>query len=168
MKKTFLLLALLCVCSVIFSQETEEVGQVTKDEKQTKVNEIKVNFILWLPFEISYEQLLKNNVGLGVSAGLTFFQTIDPGEVMYYIMPYGRYYYKFIFVEANTILGRQYLDHYDPVTVYGLGLAVGPKFSLGKNWTIEVSLGGGPLFGYSYDKKVEYYFRAGISFGKRF
>jgi len=186
MKKIFLLLTLLCICFVTFSQETEEIKQATKDVKQTKVNEIKFSFQLPLfiiPTEISYERLLKNNIGLGVSAGMTFEQTVDPGEVMFFIMPYGRYYYKSIFIEANTILGYQYQDSSDPITVYGIGLAAGLKFSLGKNWFTEIFLGGGPLYGQSdcnlyidprgYDNvnctpKVNYYYRIGFSFGKRF
>jgi len=55
-------------------------------------------------------------------------------------------------------------------TVYGMGLAPGAKFSLGKNWFGEISLGAGLLFGNSYSEgeKTAMYYRFGISFGKQF
>jgi len=67
-------------------------------------------------------------------------------------MPYGRYYYKSIFIEANTILGNQDQDHSDPITVYGIGL-------------YEPTSGVDIM---SCTKKVEYYYRIGFSFGKQF
>jgi len=176
MKKAFLLLALIYVCSVVYSQETEETEEIkkTKEVRQTRVNEIKVGFqlpVFMLP-EISYERLIKNNFGLGLSAGLFLWQNIDFGESAVYIMPYGRYYYfKPFLIEANTVIANVRSNSngtWD--TVYGMGLAPGAKFSLGKNWIGEITLGAGFLFGNSYSEgeKTAMYYRLGISFGKKF
>jgi len=86
-------------------------------------------------------------------------------------MPYGRYYFfKPFFIEANTVLANVMSNsngNWD--TVYGMGLAPGAKFSLKNNWTGEISLGGGFLFGYSYSLgNPAMYFICRISFGKRF
>ena len=177
MRKAFLLLALCYVCSVVFSQETEEteeLKQKTKEVRQTRVNEIKIGSqlpVFILP-EISYERLMKNNFGLGLSTGLWLWQNIDLGEAADYIMPYGRYYFfKPFFFEANTVLANVRSNSngtWD--TVYGMGLAPGAKFSLGKYWIGEISLGSGFLFGNSYSEggKTAMYYRFGISFGKQF
>jgi len=101
MRKAFLLLALCYVCSVVFSQETEEteeLKQKTKEVRQTRVNEIKIGSqlpVFILP-EISYERLMKNNFGLGLSTGLWLWQNIDLGEAAVYIMPYGRYCFSIV------------------------------------------------------------------------
>ena len=45
MKKALLFLALFNVCSVVFSQETEEtteIKQKTKEERRTRVNELRI------------------------------------------------------------------------------------------------------------------------------
>jgi hypothetical protein len=177
MKKAFLLIVLFYVSLVMFSQETEEteaIRQETKEVKQTRGNEIKVRFqfpIFILP-EISYERLIKNNFGLGFSTGLWLWQNIDFGEAAVYIMPYGRYYlFKPFFIEANTVLANVRSNSngtWD--TVYGMGLAPGAKFSFGKNWIGEISLGAGFLFGNSYSEsgKTAMYYRLGISIGKQF
>ena len=176
MKKALLLLALLNVCSVVFSQETEETTetkQETKEERRTRVNELRIGIPIPLFFapEFSYERTLKNNFGLGVSAGPWLLQTVDQGEAAVYIMPYGRYYYyKPLFIEANTVLASVAPDfgrNWD--TVYGIGLAPGAKFSLKHHWTGETSLGAGFLFGSSYaSENPAMYFLFRISFGIRF
>ena len=177
MKKTFILLVLFYVCSVVVSQETEEITEIkreTKEVRQTKVNELKVGFqlpIFILP-EISYERLIKNNFGLGFSTGLWLWQNIDMGEAAVHIMPYGRYYYyKPFFIEVNTVLANIRSNSngtWD--TVYGMGLAPGAKFFLGNNWLGEISLGAGFLFGNSYSEgdKTAVYYVCRISFGKQF
>jgi len=177
MKKAFLLLVLFHVCSVAFSQETEEtkeIKQKTKEVRPTRVNEIKVGFqlpVFILP-EISYERLIKNNFGLGCSAGLWLWQNIDFGEAAVFVMPYGRYYFfKPFFIGANTVIANIRSNSngtWD--TVYGMGLTPGAKFFLGNNWIGEISLGAGFLFGNSHSEreKTAMYYRLGISFGKQF
>ena len=175
MKKVLLFLALFNVCSVVFSQETEEtteIKQETKEVRRTRVNELRIgaNLPLFFAPEFSYERIIKNNFGLGVSAGPWLLQTVDPGEAAVYIMPYGRYYYKPLFIEANTVLASVAPDsgrNWD--TVYGMGLAPGAKFSLKHNLTVETSLGAGFLFGYSYSSgNPAMYCLFRISFGIQF
>ena len=176
MKKALLFLALFNVCSVVFSQETEETTekkQETKEVRRTRINELRIgaNLPLFFVPEISYERTIKNNFGLGVSTGPWLLQTVDTGEAAVYIMPYGRYYFfKPLFIEANTVLVNIMSNSsgsWD--TVYGMGLAPGAKFSLKHNWTGEFSLDAGFLFGYSYSSgNPAMYFLFRISFGIQF
>ena len=176
MKKALLLLALLNVCFVVFSQETEEteeIKQETKQVKRTTQNEIRFGIHLPLFFvpEFSYERTMKKNFGLGVSAGPWLLQTVDAGEAAVYIKPYGRYYFfKPFFIEANTVLANVMHDSLSSWDiVYGMGLAPGAKFFLRNNWTVEIDLGAGFLFGYSYSLgDPAMYFFCTISFGKQF
>ena len=174
MKKAILLFALFNVCCVVFSQETEgttEIKQETKEVRRTRLNEIRIgaNIPLFFLPEISYERTIKHNFGLGISTGPWLLQTVDVGEAAVYVMPYGRsYFFKPFFIEANTVLAN-IPDYSSWDAFYGIGLAPGAKFSLKNNWTGEISLGAGFLFGDSYSfGNPAMYFLCRISFGIRF
>ena len=178
--KKFITLALIGFFSFAFTQTTEEVARSTAPLQQMGDNEFKVNILytaLGIP-EITYERLLNDNSGVGISAGFS----IEKKEEMAYrygITPYYRMYFGYrkasgFFIEANGIvLGHSYEDYNgtetslnsEVRTQFGLGAAVGGKF-LSRNGLIGELHGGlGRVFG---DNSLGAYPRFGISLGKRF
>ena len=161
-----------------FAQTSEEVVQNSAPLQQMGNNELKLNIFyttLGIP-ELTYERLLNDNSGVGVSVG---FAIESPEEMQYRfgVMPYYRMYFgnkkaSGFFIEANAASITYADDYYDEFqqteeqkTNFGLGAAVGGKF-LSRNGLIgEVTAGVGRLFG---DSSLDAYPRFGISLGKRF
>ena len=165
------MLVALCICHAIFSQET-------KDGKTEAKNEVKLNLlmtVLKIP-EISYERILSNNLGLGLSAGFSFDN--DALDINYQIIPYGRFYFgrkhgSGFFIEANAALvgfKEEYYVNYTyeyrtrDVTGFGVGFAIGGKFINNNDFIGEFFLGCGNTF----SKNDYIYPRIGVSIGKQF
>ncbi|SFR32835.1 hypothetical protein SAMN04490243_0561 [Robiginitalea myxolifaciens] len=173
MKRNSLLLAFaLLFCCVGFAQEEETTSDQPRDE-------IKVNMLFALAEvpELTYERLLSEDTGLGVSVGFTWNDDIEYklGIVPFYRFYFGDGYARGFFLEANTFFGSVAQYDYDFTTdmeitenefTFGLGIAAGAKFLTSKNWIGEIYLGVGRYFNGSLG--VEAYPRIGIVFGKRF
>jgi len=170
MKKVWLTIALFCVCFSMFSQETEKIKSEAK-------NEIKVNLLMTLfsfP-DISYERILGNSFGFGLSAGIPIENDFD---TKYRILPYSRFYFgesliKSFFIEANIGIEGYKKYSYSWSENYshsetknaldlGIGVAVGYKYVNSKDFIGELFLGVGRT---SNDRA---YPRVGISIGKQF
>lgn len=174
MKKALLLVFLLC-------------SFITYSQVERK-NEIKANlpyFIAGIP-EISYERILDQNSGIGISLAIQIDET---WEVPFIITPYYRMYFggektktkaTGFFIEADAVVAKQLISHYDDnygytgyesyTTNFGFGAAVGVKF-LNKNGYIGEVFGGvSRVFGVdSYNTDAtEILPRVGINIGKRF
>ena len=158
----------------------------------THRHELKLNLltsVLSFP-EVSYEYIFSNDFSVGAAMLLGFDKEDGVG---FRATPFARWYFcrkdrqpaTGFFLEANGAVGTQYIystysligsDVYwktekDAMFAVGLGLAVGWKYLLGKNWTGELLLGLGRNF--IYDKiiledDVSGYLRIGICIGKRF
>jgi len=160
-----------CVCFSLFSQETEKI-------KTEARNEIKVNLLMTLLSfpDISYERVLGNSFGLGLSVGIP----IESGyNAKYRILPYSRFYFgesliKSFFIEANIgiegrkidsaswIDGNYIFSKTTNAAEVGIGVAVGYKYINRNNFIGEVFLGVGRTFDDGY------YPRIGVSIGKQF
>lgn len=176
MKKILFLLSFV-FSALGFAQTNEEVARNSEPLQQLGDNEFKVNILytaLGVP-ELTYERLLNDNSGLGLSMG---FAVEGPEDMEYRfgVTPYYRMYFGYkkasgFFIEANAA-SITYVDQYmydtnetQTQTSFGLGAAVGGKF-LSRNGLIgEVYAGLGRLFG---DSSLGAYPRFGISLGKRF
>ena len=168
MKNVLFTIVALCMCTLVFSQETKTV-------KTKATNEIKVNLLMTvLSFpEISYERVWGNNTGLGLSAGVP----LENNDLKFQIMPYGRFYFgesaiKSFFIEGNMAIRERDEYYYDfssynsktrNKTDFGLGVAFGYKYVNSKNFLGELFFGIGRTLG-SYSQT---YPCIGISIGTR-
>ena len=149
-------------------------------------NEIKVNvlyLVLGMP-EISYERLITDNMGVGLSTMISVDDDIDMkyGVLANYRLYFGNKKANGFFIEGNmgVIVEETGTYYYVPSPVndgyyydirksndayFGLGAAVGAKFLTRNGLLGEAYLGGGRLLS---DKSSEFYPRIGITIGKRF
>ncbi len=87
MKKPFLLLVLLVTCFV--SRAQDEPNNLVEDKNEFKLNAL---FMVVGAFEGTYEYLLNEESGVGVSVFLPFDKEIQE-ELNYFISPYYRFYF---------------------------------------------------------------------------
>lgn len=182
MMKKGLFCVLLFMCIAINAQ--------SESEKIERKNELKINaaYLLGGVPEISYERLIKDDQGIGVSFA---FSIEDNNFYDFIFTPYYRLYFgkkqaAGFFMEANASFFSErasYDDYYyDQVNdVYveestehklggGLGLAIGGKFIAKNSWVGEIYGGVGRNFA-NNDQSSSFsvvYPRFGISLGKRF
>mgnify|MGYP006951115009 CR=1 FL=1 len=147
-------------------------------------NEIKVNLlylVLGLP-EISYERLISDNMGVGLSTTVAF----DDQDLRYALLANYRLYFgnkkaNGFFIEGNMgVVSEKENNYYyynlpenngyfevikSNRTYFGLGAAAGAKFLTRNGFLGEAYFGAGRLLGESHS---EYYPRVGITIGKRF
>ncbi len=159
---------------------------LTHAQEDTKLrsNELKVNaltLVLGNP-EISYERLLNENSGLGLSVNFN----VDNNQLLpynYMIMPYYRLYVgskraagfffegslAYLSEEVSTYIyngNNGYTDTKDE-TGFGVGVAIGGKFLIKKSIVFEFFGGLGRNFN-ATDNGSYAYPRVGVSIGKRF
>ncbi len=138
-------------------------------------NEVSLNLpiAIFAAFpEISYERILSEDMGVGLSGAVAADGTFI--DMKFMLTPYLRWYFsgsseserKYgagFFVEANTSIFTS-KKHVVNETGFGLGLALGWKFVSSGNWTGQIYVGAGRNFA----DGVKIYPRLGITVGKRF
>ncbi len=181
MKKVVLAVSLF-ISLIGFSQETQEDKQ-----SPIKQNEVKINalFLVIGAFEGTYERLLNEESGVGISVFLPFDDDID---LKYYVSPYYRMYFgkKYasgFFVEGfgmlnsynnNTLIFNDQFDliitEQKNVTDFALGISVGGKWVTKRGMFAELNFGvGRNLFNSNNDNDFdEFVGKAAISIGYRF
>ena len=157
-----------------------------RDSSEITRNELKFNsgYLLLEYVEISYEALLNEESGIGISLGAPLNNAIDYkfAAIPYYRLYFGGKPAAGFFIEANAALIKQEVRTpntgfigfiFEPVNVVerdeftaGLGLAIGGKFLTKKGWIGEIFAGGGKNF--LNDDASGGYPRFGIKIGKRF
>ncbi len=174
MKKIFLALFHATI-TFGYSQETQKVD--------FKRNEIKGNalFLVAGALEVTYEQLLNEESGVGVSLFVPYENEID---VNFSLTPYYRFYFgkkpaAGFFVEGFGML-NSYDDSiyteannyssYDDVTRtdFALGFGLGAKWVTKKGFIFEINGGVGRNLFNSSDTDFEIVGRGGITLGYRF
>ena len=189
MKKILTLLFLSMITS-IYAQEngtvntqdgkinTEYEGDIT--DSLYRKNELRVNALGLVLYGVgvSYERILNDDIGVGVSALLPYGGENYPYN--YYVAPYGRYYFGKkpaggIFVEGFGILNNLNLnkdyDYNDTTkkTSFGLGFGIGQKWVKRSGFNMELSFGVGRnlnnLSDYNYGKFIV---KGGFHIGFRF
>lgn len=186
------ILTVLIAGTALFAQaqtttQSENKTEVTKYDGK---NELKVNLlssILALP-EISYERLLEDNMGVGLSLAFGIGDAGDDlSDYKFLAVPHYRLYFgkkpaAGFFIEGNAALSsvkENYYYSYSSFNGYyvsnvesktrfnfGLGAAIGAKFLTRNGFLGEISGGVGRFIG--SDKSVEAFPRIGITLGKRF
>lgn len=168
--KTIILTSALFIFSFVCFGQTERSANLSQEALK---HEIRVNaayFIAGLP-EISYERILSDESGVGISMGAAIDKDI---EYTFFLTPFYRFYFgkkraAGFFVEANSNLYAQEIhnDPSDNVMGLGLGFALGGKFMTKGGWVAELLAGAGRNF-LNTDLIEEGYPRLGVSIGKRF
>lgn len=191
MKTKILLLLLLIVNFCSYSQEKESVP--------FKKNEIKLNALMLIAgaFEVTYEHLLNDESGVGVSVFASFDKDID---TKFSLSPYYRFYFgkkpaSGFFAEGFGMLNtyeREGYSNYDyntgalvnvvpdkNITDFALGFGIGAKWVTKKGFLFELNGGVGRNLFNSSNKDNDYYDnyyeddyqivgRGGFSIGYRF
>ncbi len=166
MRKLLILMIAVCLGHALYAQSGADFT--------TKKNEVSLNLpiAIFASFpEISYERILAEDMGVGLS--MAFALEEEYLELDFIATPYARWYFggsmdsakryaAGFFIEANGAIFTS--DSYKKKTGYGLGLAVGWKFVTNGNWTGQIFAGAGRNF----NKGKEAYPRLGITIGKRF
>ncbi|MDT4872512.1 hypothetical protein FQZ97_1076980 [compost metagenome] len=186
--KKLLFIALILICFLpAFAQKTDTLRTTIQKEAEALGhggnNELKFNLamaIAGMP-EISYERLLEDNMGLGVSvmAGLD-----KDSEYNFSLTPHFRLYFgqkkaNGFFIEGNATVvdfSDRSMDYitlkddirYKSYTKFGFGAAAGAKFLTRNGFLGEIYMGASRLFGVSSASSYEVISRAGITIGKRF
>lgn len=187
MKKTVLLLLLLSISFVSFSQEDIEFPQDINKKHEVKINALGLLVFEWL--DVSYEYLINNesSFGTGLLIGVNNDNDLDQYR-KFSLTPYYRRYFssKFargFFVEGFGML-HSYENHiynyyYDQngnynqnysrnnQTDFAVGISVGGKFISKKGFTTEIYLGVGRNLG-ANENDLQAVGRGGISVGYRF
>lgn len=196
MKNLTLLTLALAITTAVFAQK-DSLGTANQNHSLvagwTGSNELKLNLlmgILGLP-EITYERLLKNNTGLGVSIALNIEprnNSLFTDKYLFSFVPHYRVYFgkkksSGLFIEGDGALVTGKTDRYyqrsDGVFTsvsgpdnqrrtlkFGLGVAAGAKVFNKSGFLGEVYGGVGRLF--SRSGSAQAYPRVGVSVGKRF
>ena len=178
MRTLFLILSIILMAQQGFAQK-----RLGSDSKK---NEVRLN-TLYLPAgypELTYERALGRKSAIGITAG-GFIGSPGPNYATdmitsdFAFLPHYRYYFgkritSGFFIENNINIFYNEYDLGDENGFgVGLGLAVGAKFNLNNNWSVDLVTGGGLNFQQepcenSYYCFPDAYPRLGISLGKRF
>jgi hypothetical protein len=175
MKKLVLLLFLVSF-TFGYSQEKEQVD--------FKKNEIKGNalFLVAGALEVTYEHLLNEESGIGVSLFVPYDNSINTN---FSLSPFYRFYFgkkpaAGFFVEGFGMLnsytqqastGSFFTNYVGPekdVTDFALGFGLGAKWITNKGFIFEINGGVGRNLINSNDKDFEIVGRGGITLGYRF
>lgn len=181
MKKTFRVLALGLLLSLnVFSQNGNRIEY--NEFNGFPKHEVRLNLltaVMGIP-EVNYEYFIQDNFGLGLAlqVGLEDFTEISYRAG---VIPYGRLYFGHMpnsgfFIEGSAgliyekfyetyMIQNQRLEQLKKETNIGLGVAAGYKFLAKNNWTGDIQIGAGRIFG---NTNFVAYPRFGISIGKRF
>lgn len=154
---------------------------------QEAKNEAKVNLLgltIGLP-DLSYERLLNDNMGIGLSLGMGFKNGSHyQNQFRYVVLPHFRYYFGskyasgfFLEAHASVISAKKDLkdefkaeEKFEPY--FGLGAALGVKLFNKRGFLAEGYAGLGQQLNVEKDKirhkSHHLYPRVGVSIGKRF
>jgi len=166
----------------VFSVNAQENATTNNNIKK---NEIKINglYLVVGAVEVTYERLLNEESGIGISVFLPIDDDIND-DINYYISPYYRMYFgkKYaagFFVEGFGLLSSVNENRFDfdtadgfsekTVTDFALGIGVGGKWVTKRGFLAELSFGiGRNLFNNSSNSDNDFVGKIAITLGYRF
>ncbi len=182
MKKIILAAFLSLSILGVNAQETEPVQDV-QDRNEFKINAL---YLVLGAIDVTYERLLNEESGVGVSVFIPFDDEIN-GDINYYISPYYRFYFGKKYATGFFVEGFGMLNSYNNNTVafnsdfdiistneknvtdFALGIGVGGKWVTSRGMFAEVNFGvGRNLFNNNEFDDYEIVGKAAISIGIRF
>ena len=199
MKKSLLMIVFLASMSWCKAQSKNPDSVSKAIELRSKAighggnNEIKINLfyaVLAIP-EITYERIIEDNMGAGISVAIgATNENVFGSRINYIITPHYRLYFgnkkaNGFFIEGNAgVISYKEYDYSSLAytsypagynytlpeinyTSFGLGAAAGAKFLTRNGFLGEAYLGVGRVFS-SKNNAIEAYPRFGLTIGKRF
>jgi len=177
MKNVLLLSFLMFSIFSVNAQENET------NDHSLKKNEIKINglYLVVGAIEVTYERLLNEESGVGISVFLPIDDDIND-DINYYISPYYRMYFgkKYaagFFVEGFGLLssvkktfsnfGDDVFFNEENVTNFALGIGVGGKWVTNRGFLAELNFGVGRNL-FKGDSTEDFVGKVGITLGYRF
>jgi hypothetical protein len=181
MKRILLVFTLIITSNSIYAQEAIDTTAIKK-------NEIKLNALYMVvgAFEVSYEYLLNEESGVGISVFLPFDDDIKD-DVDYLISPYYRFYFgnKYasgFFLEGFGMLSSTrvneitYFNSEGDITGsesinetnFALGIGLGGKWITNRGLLGEINLGVGRNLFSPSEASDEFVGKIGITIGYRF
>ena len=169
----------------IFTVNAQEEDATKNSQEQ---NEVKLNglYLVLGAFEGTYERLLNEESGIGVSVLLPFDDDVND-DLNYYISTYYRFYFGKKYAAGFFVEGFGMLNSYeddtvvfndqfdvldvkeDNVTDFALGIGIGGKWVTNRGMFAEINFGvGRNLFNSSDYDDYEFVGKAAISIGIRF
>ena len=181
--KKIILVAFLAVSFIrVHAQEAKSAIDVQKQ------NEVKINglYLVLGALEVTYERLLNEESGVGLSIFLPIDDAVNDG-INYYVSPYYRFYFGKKYAAGFFVEGFGMLNSYDYTTIgflqsfdavasdtenvtdFALGIGVGGKWITNRGMFAEVNFGvGRNLFNSNDFSDYEVIGKASIAIGIRF
>lgn len=173
MKQVLLIVAIL-VSSLAFAQEEK-----TPIKNETRSDEIRINGMLIVSgaFEISYEKLLNEESGVGVSLMIPFADEVKK-TYKYYVSPYYRFYFGEKYASGFFFEGFGMLNSMNRTEIlfsqpkyetdFGIGIGIGGKWITKGGFFGELNFGIGRNLFKNKDNFNNVLGKGGISLGYRF
>jgi len=163
----------------IFSVKAQDESKNNDEPLNQNLNEVKLNgfFLLAGAFEVTYEYLLNEESGMGISVMIPFDNNVRD-DIQYYISPYYRFYFgeKYaagFFAEGFGMLNsakRELFEDEDSkyVTDFALGIGCGGKWINKRNFIFELSFGLGRNLFNNDEGDFDFVGKGGLIIGYRF
>jgi hypothetical protein len=177
--KTNLLLLFFSCLFVNFNTYSQNETSKKKQNKEIKIDVF--DLAVFTALEVTYEKLLENDTGYGLTIYLNFRE-----EDTFYETFALTSFYRLYFLNGKDFGSKGYFaetffkfssgknfenDYYNPenknFSDLGLGLVIGKKWVNNKGMTLETSIGAGRNFGLN-ENSPELTIRGGVSIGYRF
>ncbi|MEZ4855111.1 MAG: DUF3575 domain-containing protein [Gelidibacter sp.] len=181
MKNYYLILLLTLMSFPAFSQDEPQDIDGTINKNEVKLNAL---YMVLGAFEGSYEYLLNDESGLGITLFIPFDKEVKD-DINYYMSPYYRFYFgnKYaagFFLEGFGMLNSTNWRRYevvnesgttikqDNVTDFALGVGLGGKWVTKRGLIGEINFGVGRNLFNSTDYDNDFVSKLGITVGYRF
>lgn len=188
MKKVLTLLALLITGFIYAQQKTEVIDTEFEGNPSNSLyrkNEVRVNigYLIFKGVEFSYERILNDDIGVGVSSLLFSYDQVSDETVKFHMTPYARYYFGKKPASGFFVEGFASLHSKDYWTYSGLigdtskekthtgvafGFGIGVKWIKRSGFSIEISGGIGREPASSDRTPSPFMGKGGVAIGLRF
>ncbi|RZN82321.1 MAG: DUF3575 domain-containing protein [Winogradskyella sp.] len=171
MKKIFLIL--LCISFVSIQAQEQSESDVYSGNHELKINGL---FLVVGAFDVTYEYLLNEESGIGISVFLPYDSDIKD-DIQYYISPYYRFYFGKKYAAGFFLEGFGMLNSIEPdlfsntddfETDFALGIGLGGKWVTKGGFVGELSLGVGRNLFNTDKTDIDFVSKLGITLGYRF
>ena len=171
MKKIFLILW--CISFVSIQAQEQSESDVYSGNHELKINGL---FLVVGAFDVTYEYLLNEESGIGISVFLPYDSDIKD-DIQYYISPYYRFYFGKKYAAGFFLEGFGMLNSIEPdlfsntddfETDFALGIGLGGKWVTKGGFVGELSLGVGRNLFNTDKTDIDFVSKLGITLGYRF
>lgn len=182
--KHYIFLAALFISLFSIQAQDNDVETTTNDKHELKLNAL---YLVIGSFEVSYEYLLNEESGVGISVFLPFDDDIKD-DLNYYVSPYYRFYFgnkyaagfflegfgmlnstNWYTLEQQGELNPVFVERKETITDFALGIGLGGKWITKRGLLGEVNFGiGRNLFNSNDFEDNDFVGKIAITVGYRF